>query len=393
MPIVFVHGVNNRMEQPSYAARKARVDSCLKEILAPRLGLPSKELGTFFPYWGGFGAKFRYGQASLPSEGPEAEAFALKEDSALSDSALWIAAAQANHGGAVQFAQIASTHGLEVSIDLAWDTAAIAATTTADLTEIARLYEASLAYAKQTPLPPWLAKAPTMGNEQFMSELVNAVTVAANIQAMGLGNWWQAVKETVSRIADKPGDLAGTLLTKLGRRKAHMVASVFLGDIFVYLEERGTADAPGDIVNAIVKELDAASAMAKASADKRLVVVAHSLGGVIMWDILTYFRPDIKLDTLVTVGSQVGVFQELALYRNKSGVTAAPAKVKQPDNVGTWLNVYDTNDVFSFATSRVFEGSSDFSFDTGYGVLSAHGGYFERPSFYKRLAVRLVDGQ
>ena len=73
MPIVFVHGVNNRIEHPSYAARKARVDSCLKEILAPRLGLPAKELGTFFPYWGGFGAKFRYGQASLPSEGPEAE--------------------------------------------------------------------------------------------------------------------------------------------------------------------------------------------------------------------------------------------------------------------------------------------------------------------------------
>ena len=68
-------------------------------------------------------------------------------------------------------------------------------------------------------------------------------------------------------------------------------------------------------------------------------------------------------------------------------------KVKKPDNVGAWLNVYDTNDVFSFATSRVFEDSNDFSFDTGYGVFSAHGGYFERPSFYKRLAVRLVDGQ
>ena len=107
-----------------------------------------------------------------------------------------------------------------------------------------------------------------MGNEQFMSELVNAVSVAANIQAMGLGNWWQSVKETVSRIADKPGDLTGTLLTKLSRRKAHMVASVFLGDIFVYLDERGTDDAPGDIVKSIVKDLEAASAMATASDDK-----------------------------------------------------------------------------------------------------------------------------
>jgi hypothetical protein len=393
MPIVFVHGVNNRKDQPSYAARVARVDSCLNEILAPRLGLPAKGLSTYFPYWGGFGAKFRYGQASLPSEGPEAEAFALKADAASSDASLWIAAAQAAHGGQVLFAQVASTHGFEAAIDIAWDTAAIAATTPTDLSEIARLYEASLAYAKQTPVPPWLVKTPGMGNEQFMSELVSAVTVASGVQAMGLGNWWQSVKETVSRIADKPGDLAGTLLTTLGRRKAHMVASVFLGDIFVYLDERGTEKTPGDIVKSIVKELDAASALAAASDDKRLVVVAHSLGGVIMWDILTYFRPDFKLDTLITVGSQVGVFQELALYRNKFVSVVPPTKVKKPDNVGTWLNVYDTNDVFSFATSGVFEGSSDFSFDTGYGAFSAHGGYFERPSFFKRLAVRLVDGQ
>lgn len=393
MPIVFVHGVNNRKEQPSYVARVARVDSCIKEILAPRLGLPAKSLSTFFPYWGGFGAKFRYGQASLPSEGPEAEAFALKEAAASSDSALWIAAAQASHGGPVLFTQIASTHGLEAAIDIAWDTAAIAATTPADLSEIARLYEASLAYAKQTPVPPWLLKDPGMSNEQFMSELVNAVSVAGSVQTMGLGNWWHSVKETVSRIADKPGDLAGTLLTTLGRRKAHMMASVFLGDIFVYLEERGTERVPGDIVKSIAKELDAASALATTSDDKSLVVVAHSLGGVIMWDILTYFRPDIKLNTLVTVGSQVGVFQELALYRNQFDAVVPPMKIKKPSNVGTWLNVYDTNDVFSFATSGVFEGSSDFSFDTGYGAFSAHGGYFERPSFFKRLAVRLVDGQ
>ena len=391
MPIVFVHGVNNRIEQPSYAARTARVDACLKEILAPRLGLSPNELKTFFPYWGGFGATFRYGQASLPSESPEAEAFALKQDVMPNDSAIWIAAAQANHGGGVRFASIASTRGLEEAIDLAWDTAAIAATTPADLEEIARLYEASLVYAKQTPLPPWLLEAPAMGNEQFMSELVKSLPSEANVQSMGLGNWWQSVKETVSRIADKPGDLAGTLVTTLGRRRAHMAASTFLGDIFVYLDQRGTAEAPGKIVTAVVEALDAAAARANSSQDDRLVVMAHSLGGVIMWDVLTYFRPDIKVDTLVTVGSQVGVFQELALYANRDQGVVPPARVKKLSNVDTWLNVYDSNDVFSFATTGVFEGGSDFRFDTGYGALAAHGGYFERPSFYKRLAVRLVD--
>ena len=392
MPIVFVHGVNNRKEQASYAARVARIDSGLREILAPRLGLPSRELGTYFPYWGGFGAKFRFEQASLPTEGPEAEAFALQNDTAVSEVELWIASAQASHGGEVLFAHIAATHGIEAAIDVAWDTAAIAATKPADLREIARLYESSLAYGKKTPLPSWLLNAPEIGNEQFISELVNAASGPTDIQAMGLNNWWQAVKDTVSRIADKPGDLAGTLLTKLGRRKAHMVTSVFLGDIFVYLKNRGTFDDPGDIVKSILNDLDAASTLAQDSADKKLIVVAHSLGGVIMWDILTYFRPDIKLDVLVTVGSQVGVFEELTLFCQQDECVAPPMKVKKPENVGDWLNVYDLNDVFSFATSRVFEGSSDLSFDTGYGVISAHGGYFERLSFYKRLANRIVNG-
>ena len=101
-----------------------------------------------------------------------------------------------------------------------------------------------------------------------MSELVNAVSVAANIQAMGLGNWWQSVKETVSRIADKPGDLAGTLLTKLGRRKAHMVASVFLVTSSCTWLSAARTTLLGTFVKSIVKDVEAVSAMATASDDK-----------------------------------------------------------------------------------------------------------------------------
>ena len=38
------------------------------------------------------------------------------------------------------------------------------------------------------------------------------------------------------------------------------------------------------------------------------------------------------------------------------------------------------------------EGASDFAYDSGYSTLGAHGGYFQRPSFYRRLADRLSEG-
>ena len=61
----------------------------------------------------------------------------------------------------------------------------------------------------------------------------------------------------------------------------------------------------------------------------------------------------------------------------------------RPKNINRWLNVLDGNDVFSFRAESVFDGVTDFRYDTGFGQIAAHGGYFERPSFYRRLAERL----
>jgi hypothetical protein len=45
--------------------------------------------------------------------------------------------------------------------------------------------------------------------------------------------------------------------------------------------------------------------------------------------------------------------------------------------------------VLSYRVAPIFEHALDFSYDTGYSALQAHGGYFLRPSFYTRLAARL----
>ena len=94
----------------------------------------------------------------------------------------------------------------------------------------------------------------------------------------------------------------------------------------------------------------------------------------------------------MTVGSQVALFEEMSLYMvSDDKIPANPPadKLPCPSNIKSWLNVLDTNDVFSFRTEGVFSGVKDYIYDTGFGLMEAHSGYFRRPSFYRRLADRL----
>src|SRR5205085_10364222 len=115
------------------------------------------------------------------------------------------------------------------------------------------------------------------------------------IESLGLKDWYQSFKESVSRLGAVPGDAATALVVGLGRQSTHEKASRFLGDVFVYLSERGTAEQPGPIVQRILADLANAEA-AKRPGDDKLVVIGHSLGGVILYDIVTYFRPDLNFD-------------------------------------------------------------------------------------------------
>lgn len=90
----------------------------------------------------------------------------------------------------------------------------------------------------------------------------------------------------------------------------------------------------------------------------------------------------------------MALFEEMGLYRaSRPDFVPNPAtdRVPRPSNVKRWLNVVDPNDVFSFRAEGVFAGVKDFQYQTGYGAMSAHSGYFRRPSFYDRLGERLAQ--
>jgi hypothetical protein len=121
------------------------------------------------------------------------------------------------------------------------------------------------------------------------------------------------------------------------------------------------------------------------------------MGGQIVYDSVTDFLPNgpdknLRVDYWCATASQVGLFEELKLFRASSSSYLAGTPVPFPDRryLGGWWNVWDHNDFLSFTVKGIVSGVDDESFDSGKGLTSAHSGYLVRPSFYRRLADKLA---
>ncbi len=395
MPIVFVHGVNNRKEDAGFAEDVARKKEFLKTLFATPLGLDPAIVKITFPYWGGDGVKFLWNQVSLPGGGYETLALGSQNR----EIDLWLNEVHESFGAkSVILGQVSRDRSFADAVDLIWDAAAATANSPENIEKIAAAYQASQQYIEKYPAPAWALQADPLSNEEFLDALLKGIAAMPaekkKLETFGLSGWLASTKEALARLGSVPGDAATAGLLALGRKSAHQKASRFLGDVFVYLKNRGTAAAPGPIVQTVLQDFHNADA-ARQEGDDKLIIVGHSLGGVITYDILSYFAPDLKVDYLATIGSQVGLFEEMALYNRilPPGMPTDPKndRISANPNVGKWLNVFDTNDVFSFSAAGIYDGVSDFQYDTGYGGLGAHGGYFARPSFYKRLTARLSE--
>ena len=122
------------------------------------------------------------------------------------------------------------------------------------------------------------------------------------------------------------------------------------------------------------------------------------MGGQIAYDVVSAFLPakhkDIKVYFWCATASQVGFFEEMNLFLasdRKFSKKTGKATPLSKANLGRWWNAdRDHNDILSFTTEGIFaKGIDDGEFKTGMSLLTAHGGYLQRPSFYRQLADRL----
>jgi hypothetical protein len=204
------------------------------------------------------------------------------------------------------------------------------------------------------------------------------------------------VSEGLSRTISSPV-AAGSLIAGELRPKLNDFVTRFLGDVLFYMTRRGTAAAPGPIPKVLIDELAIAQTNKEARGGEPIVLLTHSMGGQIAYDVVTSFLPaassKIKVDFWCATASQVGFFEELNMLLASSAkyskATGTPAPLAGA-NLGHWWNVWDRNDIISFTTEGIFaKGIDDEEYWSGTSLAAAHGGYLERPSFYRRFAEKL----
>ena len=159
--------------------------------------------------------------------------------------------------------------------------------------------------------------------EKFMQSALDQMKVAGRIsddqvrnqlpangsQEKGIQNWGWV--QAIARVIDNRLTPASNFTIEL-----------FLREVFLYIARRQVADA----INAVVAQRLTA---------EPTIVIGHSLGSVVAYNVLQAHRSQIDLRRFITVGSPLG----LRAISSKLGVASNVA-----DPVG-WFNAYDDADI------------------------------------------------
>ncbi len=88
--------------------------------------------------------------------------------------------------------------------------------------------------------------------------------------------------------------------------------------------------------------LERLAALLKKYRHKKIMLLTHSMGSIVAFDLLS--QPDMpyKIDTLITMGSPLGQPTIMSKFTSENPVIH---KLKVPDNLKKWINFADLNDV------------------------------------------------
>src|SRR5580700_875755 len=411
MPIVFVHGVAQRNEN-AYEGIKVFLERYVAPAVSKRV---DGSVRCYSAYWGSLGATFAWNGQSRPrsaitGQGAIDPKIGLPELTGLVGGAKMQPAKSS--GGLVGGASESTTadlHGLSrpQRSDLLGNVAIAAKTGTGD-ESVYDVLDPDLA-ARIIALDD--AAGTTSDSVQSVLEaaaLRSSRTLVGQGSQSFIDQLRDRVEETLSRVDDGGFFIASRLLEDL-RRPLNDRVTLFLGDVFVYLAHRvvtppgpdGTPSVAHGSIPAEVLRTIKLAADERTDADEPLVVLSHSMGGQIVYDLVSSLLPmlaaeqpdqygNLRIDVWGTAASQVGLFEEMKMflasspkYSHDSGV-----KVPFPDRrgLGTWWNVWDRNDFLSYTSAPIFDGVQDEEFISGRSLIDAHGGYLMRPSFFRRFA-------
>lgn len=402
MPLVFVHGVSVRAGA-SYDRQLEFRDESLKRHVLRRT-----DATILNPYWGDLGAAAAWEHASLPGERLLVLGALGQQDPVPVEQVLKAEEAAGYTRPRSVLLEVAR-QDFEEAVALLISTAVEESGIEAQ--ELVRVATLLHDYAAAVPKPDWVHEVandytflerlrwesaqwqgPTAGPASPGAPRAAADAEARDPEAMAEADAavWDGMRAAIERIRDAIANWHWGQPGRSLRRTIQPYVTNFFGDIFVYLKSRGTLERPGGIVERITASLRSAAALT--SATDPLIVVSHSMGAAIAYDVLSHFATDVEVDTLVTVGSQVSWFEEMKLFASSDPAipNAKHRRAPKPQNLRRWLNVIDTSDYLSYATEPIFAGATDLTFDSGRGPLAAHTEYFKDVGFYQLLGEELA---
>ncbi|MFI4862519.1 MAG: hypothetical protein ACIAXF_17780 [Phycisphaerales bacterium JB063] len=123
----------------------------------------------------------------------------------------------------------------------------------------------------------------------------------------------------------------------------------FLADVIVYQSHTYRQKIHERVREVIDRELGEDAGRA----GRPIKVIAHSLGGVVAFDMAVQNTDPLHVEAFVTLGSQPAFFH---LLDPREGLAAfeGDQPVELPATIGRWTNVWDEYDLLAFGTGEVF---------------------------------------
>jgi hypothetical protein len=258
MPLIFVHGVATRPSN-EYDAMVAQRDQLFR-----LLTFQDKDLTIFNPMWGSFGVQFGDDLPWLPKPSGN-QAFGINGASGAAagsnslDSTLPLGKIASKD--AEQAVDLIAMAALDQAIQKAAKLALLNAATRGDGMQLAqaaaKYLERKQVFEKdeRTSFPALAAN----NNEEFAQALEVELKPDSAVQAFGIGD---TIRSALGHLAGIVGNASSDALLRAFRRNLSRGASLFMGDVFVYLRGREVAGPDGTrerIFKPVIESLIAAS--------------------------------------------------------------------------------------------------------------------------------------
>ncbi len=140
-----------------------------------------------------------------------------------------------------------------------------------------------------------------------------------------------------------------------------LIIKHFFKDLDIYLTQKCVEENKSDCLAKDIIRDNLADILQKHK-EKEILLIAHSMGTIVAYEVLIDVEDEVKIDSLITIGSPLGVpFIFEKLKNDKSVVPGEKSKLRTPDNILTeWKNLADLDDKIARSAdmSKLFKRNS-----------------------------------